>query len=95
MLVIAGGILIAVGALVVVPEIISGAIMAFSICASLAIAAVVWFVLASVVGQTWATVSLIGGFAVCFAWANCEPRAEAASGGESGKPRLSFGRKRS
>lgn len=94
MLVIAGGILIAVGVLFVLPEIIPGAIMAFSICASLAIAAAVWLMLSTFVGPTWATGLLIAGFAICVARANYEPKTENASEGTS-EPRLNFGRKKS
>jgi hypothetical protein len=93
MLVIAGGILIAVGILAVLPEFISSVIMAFSICASLVIAAVVWWVLASVFGQTWASGLLVTAFVICFACANYEPRTESAQGAPE-KPRLKFGRKK-
>lgn len=66
MLQIAGGVLLAILALAVILAMFRFVVLAFSAAFCLAIAAVFWLVLASYVGDWWATATLVGAVGTCF-----------------------------
>lgn len=70
MLVIAGGILLAVAALALLAVTLRYVVLALSAAFSLAIAAGAWLLLASGIGESWATATLVGGFAIWLWTAN-------------------------
>lgn len=66
MLQIAGGILLAILALAVLLAMFRFVVLAFSAVFCLAVAGVFWLILASYVGEWWATATLVGAVGTCF-----------------------------
>lgn len=95
MLEIAGGILIAVAALAVLVVTFRYIVLALSAAFCLAITAAVWLLLASTVGQWWATAALVAGCAISFFTANRDSPVEELPNASSAKRGKEFGQKNS
>jgi hypothetical protein len=70
MLVIAGGVLLAVAVLVMLVATLRYIVLALSVAFCLAVGAGAWLLLRSGIGPSWATVLLVGGLVIWFWSAN-------------------------
>lgn len=92
MLAIAGGVLLAIAVLAVLVATFRYIVLALSGAICIAITAGAWFLLASGVGQWWATAILVAGFAIWF-WSANRGRHGILPDARAAEPEQGIGRK--